>query len=58
MIKLSYAVLRKMHEKKAVAIPLALGAGVAAGVHLTRKSLNKSKEYQAGFVPGIGATNE
>jgi len=54
--KVAYAqaVLRKLHEKLAVAIPLAVGAGIAGGIHLTRKGLNKSREYQMGFQPGIG----
>ena len=49
------ALLRKMYEKRAMIVPLAVGAGLAAGAHITRKGMNKAKEYQAGFIPGVGS---
>ena len=48
------ALLRTLHEKSAGAkVPLLAGAGIAAGVHGIHKTLEKSKEYKAGFYPGV-----
>lgn len=45
-------ILRRLHEKNAgMMLPLVAGAGVLAAVHGTRKAMDKSKEYQAGFNP-------
>lgn len=51
-------ILRSLHEKQAgVMLPVAAGAGLLAAAHGTRKALDKSKEYHAGFnpnfVPGV-----
>ncbi len=46
------AILRRLHEKQAgVMLPVVAGAGLMVAVHGTRKALDKSKEYHAGFNP-------
>lgn len=60
-VAFAQAVLRRMYEKTSAVVPIALGAGIAAGTHITRKGLKKAKDYQAGFIPGIhphGANDE
>lgn len=45
-------ILRRLHEKRAgIILPAVIGAGAVAAVHGTRKALDKSKEYHAGFNP-------
>lgn len=60
-IATAQAILRRLHEKNAMPFPVMAGAGIAAGAHMTSKSLQKAKEYHAGFTPGYnphGAQNE
>lgn len=45
-------ILRRLHEKQAgYMLPIAAGAGLMAATHGTRKAIDKSKEYHAGFNP-------
>ena len=44
-------------EKQAgLVVPLVLGAGLMAGAHGVKKGIKKSREYEAGFAPGVAET--
>jgi hypothetical protein len=53
-IAMAQMILRHLHEKQAgIMLPLIAGAGLAAAAHGTRKALDKSREYHAGFNPNF-----
>lgn len=47
-------ILRSLHEKQAgIMLPVVAGAGLMAAAQGTRKAMDKSKEYHAGFNPNF-----